>query len=237
MYSFLAVLPLHGKDNTNGTGTPVNLLIYQYPELLKNSKPAFSVSTGMHLTHNLEPAGFSGSGKRHIYIAGKEGFGFVQTDFNERTALTMLPMRSEVGAGELRVKSANPEQLLASIEPMHGNMLVTYESQGKSRTVLDSTLSEGHALAVGDFLQLGNEQVVAGWRKPNKDGMVGIKIYFRNSKSATGWDNQWIDQNGMACEDIQVADLDADGRLDIIASGRATRNLKIYWNKSVKSKR
>ena len=36
----------------------------------------------------------------------------------------------------------------------------------------------------------------------------------------------------MAVEDLKLADLDADGRLDIIAAGRSTKNLKIYWNKS-----
>ena len=34
----------------------------------------------------------------------------------------------------------------------------------------------------------------------------------------------------MATEDIQVADLNDDGKLDIIAAGRATNNLKIYFN-------
>ena len=28
-----------------------------------------------------------------------------------------------------------------------------------------------------------------------------------------------------------AADLDADGRIDIIAGGRATHNVKIYWNR------
>jgi hypothetical protein len=34
----------------------------------------------------------------------------------------------------------------------------------------------------------------------------------------------------MACEDLQAADLDADGDLDLVAAGRATKNVKIYWN-------
>ena len=42
----------------------------------------------------------------------------------------------------------------------------------------------------------------------------------------------WIDDNGMATEDLQVLDMNADGKPDIVASGRATKNLKIYWNRS-----
>jgi hypothetical protein len=38
----------------------------------------------------------------------------------------------------------------------------------------------------------------------------------------------------MACEDLQVADLDGDGHLEIIAAGRRTHNVKIYFNDSRK---
>jgi hypothetical protein len=41
-----------------------------------------------------------------------------------------------------------------------------------------------------------------------------------------------IDAGGMAAEDLTVADLDADGRPDIIASGRRTANVRIYWNRT-----
>jgi hypothetical protein len=42
----------------------------------------------------------------------------------------------------------------------------------------------------------------------------------------------WVDDDGMACEDLTLADLDGDGRLDIVASGRSTHNLKVYFNES-----
>jgi hypothetical protein len=35
----------------------------------------------------------------------------------------------------------------------------------------------------------------------------------------------------MACEDLKIADLNKDGKPDVIACGRATRNVVIYWNK------
>ena len=38
--------------------------------------------------------------------------------------------------------------------------------------------------------------------------------------------------DGMASEDLKVADLDGDGWLDIIAAGRGTKNVKIYWNRT-----
>jgi hypothetical protein len=36
----------------------------------------------------------------------------------------------------------------------------------------------------------------------------------------------------MACEDLKTGDLDGDGRPEIIAAGRSTKNLKIYWNRN-----
>jgi hypothetical protein len=59
---------------------------------------------------------------------------------------------------------------------------------------------------------------------------VGIKLFAPADKDGSKWDSTLVDDNGMACEDLTVADLNADGRLDIIAAGRATKNLKIYWN-------
>ena len=41
-----------------------------------------------------------------------------------------------------------------------------------------------------------------------------------------------VDEGGMATEDLVVADLNGDKQPDIVASGRATRNVKIYWNET-----
>ena len=87
-------------------------------------------------------------------------------------------------------------------------------------------------MATADLLGEGYDQAVAGWRVPNKDSLVGIKLYVEKDNSGSGWDSYWIDKNGMACEDIKILDLNQDGKPDIVASGRSTHNLKIYWNRS-----
>ena len=43
------------------------------------------------------------------------------------------------------------------------------------------------------------------------------------------WNRQLLDPGSVACEDLAVGDLNGDGKLDIVAVGRATHNVKIYW--------
>jgi hypothetical protein len=145
------------------------------------------------------------------------------------------------GAGEVRIgwmpKDGKPAPFGVTVEPMHGNMLAFYtqdaakpDSKTPPRTVLDSTLEDGHALACGDLLGLGRDQVVVGWRAMQKKGApVGIKLFVPDA-AGEKWTQHLIDDNTMACEDLVLADLDGDGKLDIVASGRATKNVKIYWN-------
>ena len=138
------------------------------------------------------------------------------------------------GVGEVRAYRGNVDDgLIIAIEPFHGNELVVYSpptSSGEepTRTVLDDSLNQGHALGLADVLGTGKLQVVAGWRGPNKDGKVGIRLY---EQSDEGWKSHTLDDNGIACEDLKLSDLDGDGKLDVIAAGRGTKNVVIYWNR------
>jgi hypothetical protein len=118
---------------------------------------------------------------------------------------------------------------------MHGTNLVVYLDPSTpglwSRRVLDSTLVDGHALACGDLAGSGGDQVVVGWRAMGKPNVkVGIKLFTPTDAGGREWQQALVDDNGMACEDLLLADLDGNGRLDIVAAGRATKNVKIYLN-------
>ena len=100
-----------------------------------------------------------------------------------------------------------------------------------SRVVLDSSLKDGHALATGDFLGLGYDQVVAGWRAMRPSGAPGIRLY-QMSSGMSDWESYQITTREVAVEDLKVGDLNQDGSLDIVASGRQTKNLVILWNQN-----
>jgi hypothetical protein len=116
---------------------------------------------------------------------------------------------------------------------MHGTHLTVYGIESDSaRTVLTEDLAQGHALATGDLLGQGSDQIIVGWREPNAEKKVGLKMFISQGDTAGNWQGYWVDENGMACEDVRLADLDGDGKTDIIAAGRASHNLKIYWNRN-----
>jgi len=233
----LIVVPLHGRGNTNGEGAGVKVMAYEFPKNPSGDWKYEVIDESMHLTHNLDVVGFESD--QVILLGGKEGVNLLDKS-NSIWKTDKINLPGNPSVGELRLGSGkNQSPFLATIEPMHGTTLVAYEgfddnlnSENLKRTVLHSQLKDGHALAVGDFLGLGFDQIAVGWRLPNEAGEFGVKLFVPKNGSFTEFEEYWIDKNGMACEDLQAADLDGDGKLDLVASGRSTKNLKIYWNKN-----
>ena len=230
---YLLVLPLHGRGNKNGEGEPVKLISYRFIKDPGTDWNITIIDRSMHMTHNFDIVEDKSSKKTDIYVGGKEGVKIIPSFNNTAKSKAQEIPGVNNGCGEVRIGHLRDKQrFIATIEPMHGTSVVTYSlGTDKTRTVLDNSFKEGHALAAADLLGLGYDQVVAGWRVSNADNKVGIKLYVPKSGSAT-WDQYWIDDNGMAAEDLQVLDMNSDGKPDIIASGRATKNLKVYWNRS-----
>lgn len=242
----LLVLPLHGRGNKGGEGEPVRLLAY-VPALGDKAKEGNwdteLVDASFHITHNFDLIAFSeDNNEEAIILGGKEGIKGIRyvnkgTNDTPWKSVHMVKNPNSKGVGEVRAFRRNANKgIIAAIEPLHGNELVVYDppksnDEAPKRTVLDDTLSQGHALALADVLGNGDLQVIAGWRNPDKNGKVGIRIY---SKADDAWKTHTLDDNGMSCEDLKVRDLDGDGKPEIIAAGRATKNVVIYWNRPKK---
>ena len=235
----LVVAPLHGRGNRNGEGDGVKLLAYEMPKDPRQEWKTTVIEDTMHMTHNLDPGQWvPGYRAEALLYIGREGAMLLSYDDGKWTSRKLARIE---GGGEIRMVGSRDDHyapLIATIEPMHGDKLVVYEwKSGTSiiditdRLVLDDNLNGGHAVAGGDFNGDGLPEVVAGWRMPNRDGKVGIKLYSPYGEESK---SMWVDENGMATEDLRVGDLDGDGKMDIVAAGRATNNLKIYWNTTKK---
>ncbi|MEJ7647348.1 MAG: VCBS repeat-containing protein [Chryseolinea sp.] len=227
----LVVLPLHGRGNKDGNGRGVRIFSYEKPKDAKAKWKLFLVDSTMHLTHNFDVM-MRDQGES-LYIGGKEGakiFNFEGSKWSSQRGREWVGQGNSFG--EIRIASQQQTPLfVAAIEPMHGNFLSIYNARNE-KIILASDLNQGHALGVGDLLGKNSMQIVAGWREPDTTKKTGIKIFVQLNVTNNNWSNYWIDDNEIACEDLQLADLDGDGKKEIIASGRATHNLKIYWNKN-----
>jgi len=235
----LIVAPLHGRGNKDGQGAGVRILAYKMPADPRAPWSTEVVDDFLHMTHNLDPVNWNGHPAGELLVAGKEGvFDLVHERSGwKRRALVDKEEAGFQGAGEVRAgKLPDGRWFFATVEPMHGNQLAVYtslEGDLKSRwkrNVLDKSLQEGHALACGDLSGIGSDQIVVGWRGKNSEGKTGIKLFAPLDKEGKNWRESLLDDNTMACEDLCLADLNGDGKLDVIAAGRATKNVKIYFN-------
>lgn len=134
------------------------------------------------------------------------------------------------GSSEIAVGRLGGSRFLCSIEPWHGNEVAVYHQERGQwiRQVLDRSFHEGHALATADFNGSGRDDIVAGYRA----GGGGLVCYTADDERGAHWTRHDIDIGGVAPSSCAVVDLNGDGKLDIVAIGTATANLKWYENRT-----
>jgi len=124
---------------------------------------------------------------------------------------------------------------LAAIEPWHGHEVVLYTPDPNNgpwrRRVVDQSLAEGHALVVADFDGDGRDEIVAGWRAAGG----GLTLYHPSDAQGPSFTQRPLDR-GIAVEGAVAADLNADGRLDLVAIAGRTNNLVWYENRTTKAR-
>ncbi|MBW3628637.1 MAG: VCBS repeat-containing protein [Gemmatimonadetes bacterium] len=234
----LVVVPLHGTGNVaaSGQGVPSRVIAYLPPANPRDVWETVLLDESMNKTHNLDVVPVAGSSGERVLVGGMQGAVSITPrdgQWLRRSGERLPGVGTAKGIGEVRQGTLGRTSFIATIEAMHGDEVAVYlmGAQQPQRQVLAQGLAEGHGLAVADLLGLGRDQVVAGWRLPDANGKVGIRLFIPNA-AGTQWQTHVVDDDTMATEDLTVADLDADGRPEIIAAGRASKNLIIYWNRS-----
>lgn len=245
----LVVAPLKGRGSTppNHRETGARLFLLRPP-----ADPAASkwgeelISDSLHLMHNVWPMRAADTKKDTILAASIEGVTAFARDAsgswsNVNLTESLIGQPTATGAGEIKSTLRTPV-MYATIEPWHGNQVVVYAPRGKAATaqsayqrhVLDDTYKGGHAVWWADFDGDGDEDLLAGYReRSDANGTYGLYVYALDHDLETGGLSavkHAVDVGGMATEDALAADLNGDGRPDIVAGGRATHNIKCYLN-------
>jgi hypothetical protein len=105
--------------------------------------------------------------------------------------------------------------------------------------VIAEPVQWGHAVWCANLDGDDDEELIIGQRDPNRGGTSaprgpGVFVFDPRTDPKTGalsFERHTIDDGGVGCEDAMAVDLDDDGRPEIIAGGRSTHNVKIYWNR------
>ena len=231
----LIVAPLHGRRSAppEWAGVGPRVMALRVPKNPATEPwPAEVIDDALHIVHNFAVLDFDGDGDDELIAASREGLHLLERGAGGRWTKTQL---GDVNAGEVKVGRLGGTRVLAVIEPWHGTTLAIYREPAKgtrgpwARQVIDDTLTGGHAIGWADVDGDGSDELIAGWREKE----VGVALY-RITSATERPARVMIDAGGMAAEDLTVADLDADGRPDVVASGRRTANVRIYWNRTAR---
>lgn len=247
----LVVAPLMGRGSTREKnwmdGSPVSLLAYRIPKDPAHDRWVPGViDSSLHVLHNFWPipASDGTSPGSNLLTASYEGVSLLSragSGWSRRllgTGNQETPNgnrgSSEVKRG--RFKDGTP--FIATVEPWHGHQLVVYtppvDPKGLwQRHVVDDRLKWGHAVWCADLDGDGGDEIILGVRDilSAKSGeRCGVRIYKATDEHGKTWQRHLIDEGGVAVEDLAAADLNGDGRIDIVAVGRQTHNVRIYRN-------
>jgi hypothetical protein len=236
----LIVKPLHGRGNVNSAGEGSRVYAYSMPADPKAPWTTSLVSDFTHASHNFHPINWDNDPEHELLTAAKEGvfwLGRSSGSWKNRQI-------SNSWAGEVRDgKLPSGRRFIATIEPMHGSNVAVYTNKtnekGKAlwdKQTLDQSLKDGHAVVVQDFLGTGSDQIVVGWRAMNPKGSPGVRLFAPMDPEGKEWRATELSGDAVAIEDLKAADLDGDGKPDLVLAGRQTKNLQILWNKTSSSK-
>ena len=253
----LVVVPLLGRNSTRQknwmNGSPVRILAFKIPkDPVRDRWVPEVIDESLHVVHNFWPIPAASGKGQDLLTASYEGVnrlglrGGKWTKTKLGTGNQDKP-ESNRGASEIkRGKLRNGRTYIATIEPWHGFQVVVYTEPDDpakklwDRHVIDDHLKWGHAVWCADLDGDGDEELVIGVRddrsvKPGE--RRGVRIYKATDGKGAKWQRKLIDEGGVAVEDLAVADLNGDGRPDIVAVGRQTHNVRIYWSGKKSSSR
>ena len=218
----------------------VSLVYYHVPPKLDGEWKRLTIDDQLHgVLHRARVVKWVEGSRDQILTAGFDGIVLHQAAGKpgnlkwEHTVLSKGHQEEapRAGTSDVKVGHLQKRRFMAAVEPWHGNEVVVYtpdKSGAWQRQVIFDALKEGHEVCVGDFNGDGRDDIVAGDRA--KGEISSAHVFYAQDDEGKHWRHEVLDPMGMSASGCQVADINGDGRPDIVMIGGATHNINWYEN-------
>ena len=242
----LIVMPMMGRDSTKPLWSehPLRVLAYDVPHDPSGPWQARVLNQELHVAHNFWPTDLDRDGQTDLLVASFEGVTLLRRGADDRWTSQRIGAGNQDnpearGASEIKHGTlAGGGDYIATIEPWHGYQVVVYTRPADAkalwdRHVIDADLKWGHAVWCANMDGDEDQELIIGVRDDKESaGRCGLRIYDAQDRNGKEWRRTIVDPGGVNIEDLTAADFDGDGRTDIVAVGRQSHNIRIYWNET-----
>jgi len=185
-------------------------------------QPSEGAVRGIYITD------WDADGAEDILTAGYTGIHVIRrSKIGEWSRTEIVPTpAADVAAGWLGSKSVGTRFLTALSTQI---FVFRQDNKGKwQQQTIEDTVLDGGAILTADLNGDGSDEIIAGYRGQSR----GVNVYYANGNKT--WTKYPLDSGGIAAADCAVADLNANGRPDVVCIGSDSANLKWYDNKGPK---
>ncbi len=244
----LITVPMVGEGAklSASPGRPARLMCHRIPsDPVRDAWPGQVVDESLTVVHSVLVIDWNGDGRDELVTASNQGIHLFKAEKRSRGMQWTRKQLAGGHAGEspnrgcsevVVGRTGKGARFLVTIEPWHGNEVVVYapppEGANASglwrRNVIDDSLHAGHALCCADLDGDGGDEIVAGYRGEGTS-LLGYRLI---SESSGHWERFIIDGGGIAAQGCVPADVNDDGRPDLLATGGSTHNVRLYINET-----